>query len=153
MDRNRLMKLVPPDEYRHPRVFALVRIAAGVWLLVLAVILYGYGRGGWWGVLLVPTAALLFYLAYRLPRAISARRRRRTKGRHHDQDVQQFRPPEATPVGHAGTRVEIHERPAWAINGWVGVLVSAACIAATVLLARLGGVDRRRCPRWPRRSS
>jgi regulator of protease activity HflC (stomatin/prohibitin superfamily) len=46
------------------------------------------------------------------------------------------RPLEATPVGHAGTRVEIHERPAWAISGWAGVLVVIACIAATILLAR-----------------
>src|SRR6202165_937617 len=51
------------------------------------------------------------------------------------QDVQQYRQPEATPVGHAGTRVNIHERPAWAISGWAGVLVVAACIAAAVLLA------------------
>jgi regulator of protease activity HflC (stomatin/prohibitin superfamily) len=52
------------------------------------------------------------------------------------QDVQQYRQPEATPVGHAGTRVEIQERPAWAINGWVGVLIIAACIAAAILLAQ-----------------
>jgi len=51
------------------------------------------------------------------------------------QDVQQYRQPEATPVGHSGTRVNIHERPAWAISGWPGVLVVAACIAAAVLLA------------------
>jgi regulator of protease activity HflC (stomatin/prohibitin superfamily) len=43
--------------------------------------------------------------------------------------------PEATPVGHAGTRVEIHERPAWAISGWFGVLIVAGCIAAVILLA------------------
>jgi hypothetical protein len=53
-----------------------------------------------------------------------------------NQDVQQYRQPEATPVGHSGTRVEIHERPAWAINGWIGVLVVAACIAATILIAQ-----------------
>src|ERR1700722_18811411 len=47
--------------------------------------------------------------------------------------------PEAIPVGHAGTRVEIHERPAWAISGWLGVAVVAACIAAVVVLA--GGSD------------
>ncbi len=35
-------------------------------LVVLTAILYGYGRGGWWGALLVPAAALHFYLAYRL---------------------------------------------------------------------------------------
>ena len=51
------------------------------------------------------------------------------------QAVQPYGQPEATPVGHAGTRVEIHERPAWAINGWLGVLLAAACIAAVVLLA------------------
>ena len=52
------------------------------------------------------------------------------------QDVQQYRQPEATPVGHSGTRVEIHERPAWSISGWFGVLVVAACIAATILLVQ-----------------
>jgi regulator of protease activity HflC (stomatin/prohibitin superfamily) len=50
------------------------------------------------------------------------------------QDVQQYRQPEATPVGHSGTRVVIEERPAWAISGWLGVLVIAACIAAAILL-------------------
>jgi len=52
-----------------------------------------------------------------------------------NQEVQPYSEPEASPVGHSGTRVEIHERPAWAINGWAGVLVVAACIAATILLA------------------
>ena len=51
------------------------------------------------------------------------------------QDIQQYRQPEATPVGHSGTRVVIQERPAWAINGWIGVLVVGACIAAAALLA------------------
>jgi regulator of protease activity HflC (stomatin/prohibitin superfamily) len=50
------------------------------------------------------------------------------------QDVQQYRQPEATPVGHSGTRVVIQERPAWAISGWLGVLLIAVCIAATILL-------------------
>jgi hypothetical protein len=50
------------------------------------------------------------------------------------QDVQQYREPEATPVGHSGTRVIIQERPARAISGWFGVLVIAACIAAAILL-------------------
>jgi regulator of protease activity HflC (stomatin/prohibitin superfamily) len=52
-----------------------------------------------------------------------------------NQSDQPYRQPEATPVGHSGTRVEIHERPAWAISGWAGVLVVLACIAASVLLA------------------
>jgi SPFH domain / Band 7 family len=50
------------------------------------------------------------------------------------QDIQQYRQPEVTPVGHAGTRVDIHERSAWAISGWIGVLVIAVCIAAAILL-------------------
>jgi regulator of protease activity HflC (stomatin/prohibitin superfamily) len=50
-------------------------------------------------------------------------------------DVQPYRPPEATPVGHSGTRVEIHERPAWSVNGWLGVLLVAAAAAVAILLA------------------
>jgi hypothetical protein len=52
------------------------------------------------------------------------------------QDIQQYRQPEATPVGHSGTRVVIQERPALVISGWFGVLVVAACIAGAVLLHR-----------------
>ena len=56
------------------------------------------------------------------------------------QAVQPYREPEATPVGHSGARVDIHERPAWAISGWAGVVVVAACIAAAVLLAGSAGI-------------
>ena len=52
-------------EYGHPRVMVPVRVLSGIWLVALTVILYGYGVGGWWGVLLVPAAALHFYAAYR----------------------------------------------------------------------------------------
>ena len=52
------------------------------------------------------------------------------------ESVQPYHDPDAIPVGHAGTRVEIRERPAWAINGWFGVLVVGACIVACVLLAQ-----------------
>jgi regulator of protease activity HflC (stomatin/prohibitin superfamily) len=52
-----------------------------------------------------------------------------------NQSDQPYRRPEATPVGHSGTRVEIQERPAWAISGWAGVVVVLACIAASILLA------------------
>ena len=45
---------------------AIVRVGIGVWLLDLTAIMYGYGVGGWWGLLLVPAAALHFYFAYRL---------------------------------------------------------------------------------------
>jgi regulator of protease activity HflC (stomatin/prohibitin superfamily) len=50
--------------------------------------------------------------------------------------VQPYMNPEAKPVGHSGTRVEIHERPAWSISGWFGVLVVAACTAGAVLFAQ-----------------
>ncbi len=50
------------------------------------------------------------------------------------QDVQPYSQPAATPVGHSGTRVDIQERPAWAISGWAGVLVIAICIGAAILL-------------------
>ncbi len=53
-----------------------------------------------------------------------------------NQSDEPHRQPEATPVGHSGIRVEIHERPAWAISGWAGVLVVLACIAAGILLAK-----------------
>jgi regulator of protease activity HflC (stomatin/prohibitin superfamily) len=56
------------------------------------------------------------------------------------QAVQPYRQPEATPVGHAGARVDIHERPAWAISGWAGVVVVAACVAAAVQLAGSGWI-------------
>ncbi|HLW95159.1 MAG TPA: hypothetical protein VKS25_07270 [Solirubrobacteraceae bacterium] len=50
----------------YPRQVAAVRIAVGIWLLTLTVILYSSGHGGDWGWLLVPAAALHFALAYRL---------------------------------------------------------------------------------------
>lgn len=73
MNGDRLITPVTPYGYKHPLLVARVRIGVGVWLLILTAILYGYGQGGGWGVLLVPAAALNFYLAYRVPRAITAR--------------------------------------------------------------------------------
>jgi hypothetical protein len=52
------------------------------------------------------------------------------------EDLQQYPLPEAAPVGHSGTRVVIEERRAWAINGWLGVIVVAGAIAGTILLAQ-----------------
>jgi hypothetical protein len=52
-------------EVKHRRATVPVRLVSGTWLVVLTVILYGYGRGGWWGLLLVPAAAAHFYVAYR----------------------------------------------------------------------------------------
>src|SRR5579872_5884551 len=36
--------------------------------------------------------------------------------------------------GRPRASVDIHERPAWAISGWLGVLLVIACIVAAVLL-------------------
>jgi hypothetical protein len=63
-------------ERRRPRLFARLRVAGGVWLLILAALLFGFDRGGWWlAALLLLAAAADFYCAYRLPRAIEAGRR------------------------------------------------------------------------------
>lgn len=43
--------------------------------------------------------------------------------------------PATVPTIGSRVSVDIHERPAWAISGWLGVLVVAGCIAAVVLLA------------------
>jgi hypothetical protein len=48
------------------RQIAFLRLGVGIWLLVLAAILYGAGVGGPWEWPLVAVAALHFALAYRL---------------------------------------------------------------------------------------
>jgi hypothetical protein len=73
MNDDRLTRPLTPYGYRHPLLAARVRIGVGVWLLILTAVVYGYGPGGWWGALLLPAAALNFYLAHRVPRAIRAR--------------------------------------------------------------------------------
>jgi hypothetical protein len=55
-------------ECRHRRVMVPVRVISGIWLLALTAIMYGWGVGGWWGLLLVPAAAGHFYSAYRSSR-------------------------------------------------------------------------------------
>ena len=71
MNDDRLVKILTPWERRHPLLSAQIRIGGDVSLLIVAAILIGYDV--WWGVLLVPVAALFFYAAYRFPRAIRAR--------------------------------------------------------------------------------
>jgi hypothetical protein len=66
-----IMKVLPAFEYRHPRFFAAWATFWGVILLLLTAIMYGYGRGGWWGAVLVPGAAVAFFFAHRL-RALTA---------------------------------------------------------------------------------
>ena len=78
MNGDRVMKPVTQRRYRHPTLVARVRIGVGVWLLILTVVLYGSGRGDWWGGLLIPAAALNFYLAHRVSRA----NRATTNSRH-----------------------------------------------------------------------
>ena len=55
-------------ERRHPRLIVRLRVAIGIWLLVVGAILVG--EGYWLGVLMVAPAALHFYLAYRLRHAV-----------------------------------------------------------------------------------
>ena len=42
----------------------------------------------------------------------------------------------AEPVGHGGARVDITQRPAVAVSGWLGVLVLAGCVEGMVLSGR-----------------
>jgi hypothetical protein len=53
---------------RYPRQVALLRVAVGIWLLLLTAVLSRSGHGGLWVWLLAATAALHFGLAYRLLR-------------------------------------------------------------------------------------
>jgi SPFH domain / Band 7 family len=40
------------------------------------------------------------------------------------------------PVGHQGARVDVTERPAIAVNGWLGVVVLAGCVEGALLASR-----------------
>ena len=42
--------------------------------------------------------------------------------------------PTQGPVGHQGVLVDITQRPAWALNGWFGVIVVAVCGGAIAYL-------------------
>ena len=44
--------------------------------------------------------------------------------------------PTAQPVGHQGARVDISERPALAVNGWIAVVVLAGCVVGDGHLQR-----------------
>ena len=45
-------------------------------------------------------------------------------------------PVDAEPVGHQGARVDIKQRPALAVSGWLGVLVIAGCVWWMVIAAQ-----------------
>jgi hypothetical protein len=49
---------------RHPRQIALLRVAIGIWLLVLMAILYSTGHGGQWAWLLAVGTAVHWVWAY-----------------------------------------------------------------------------------------
>jgi hypothetical protein len=66
MNGYRMVKPLIQLGNRYPQQIALVRVAVGIWLLVLTAILYSSGHGGDWGWLLVVGAAVHFGLAYRL---------------------------------------------------------------------------------------
>ena len=50
--------------------------------------------------------------------------------------LQQTTLPDASPVGHGGARVDIHERAALSINGWFGVVVLVICVLAAIQLGK-----------------
>jgi SPFH domain / Band 7 family len=52
------------------------------------------------------------------------------------QSVQTPYDPDTTPDGHSAPHVEIQERQAWAINGWLGVLTIAACVVAAIFIVQ-----------------
>jgi hypothetical protein len=74
MNKPRLVTILTPWERKHPQVFAGMRIGGGIALLIIAAILLSYDV--WWGVLLVPVAAVCFYAAYLNPGAIRAAKKR-----------------------------------------------------------------------------
>lgn len=46
-----------------------------------------------------------------------------------------------TALGRSVPRVEIQERQAWATNGWLGVLIVAACVVAAIFIANSSAKD------------
>jgi hypothetical protein len=57
-------------ERRHWRLIVRLRVAIGIWLLVVGSILLSDGY--WWGVLIFVAAALHFYFAYRLRHTVQS---------------------------------------------------------------------------------
>ena len=68
--------LVRPREYRRPDVWVRVRVACGVFNVVLAVLLLTSGHWlgplAWLGVLPLAGAALIFWTAYRLQSSVAS---------------------------------------------------------------------------------
>jgi len=68
--------LVRSREYRYPHVWVRVRVACGVFNVVLAVLLLTSGHWlgplAWLGVLPLAGAALIFWTAYRLQSSVQS---------------------------------------------------------------------------------
>ncbi len=67
--------LVRSWEYRNPRVWVGVRLACGIWNLLLGALLVALDRPGadycyWLGALALAGAALLFWTRYRLQQCV-----------------------------------------------------------------------------------
>jgi len=56
------------ENVHHPRLWLMVRLLSGMWLLILTFVLCGFGR--WWGLVLVPVALFHFHRALRIGRVI-----------------------------------------------------------------------------------
>ena len=75
--RSVLMRfLVRSREYRHPHMWVRVRVACGVFNVVLGVLLLASGHWlgplAWLGVLPLAGAALIFWTAYRLQTSVQS---------------------------------------------------------------------------------
>ena len=75
--RSVLMRfLVRSREYRHPHTWVRVRVACGIFNVVLAVLLLTSGHWlgplAWLGVLPLAGAALIFWTAYRLQTSVQS---------------------------------------------------------------------------------
>jgi hypothetical protein len=75
--RSVLMRfLVRPREYRHPHLWVRVRVACGVWNLLLGVLLLASSRWlgplAWLGAVALAGAALIFWTAYRLQTSVQS---------------------------------------------------------------------------------
>ncbi len=60
--------LVTSWDYHHPTALAGVRLAAGIWLVVLSVLLFG--AGDWWAAPLLAAAAMLFSATFYVLRIV-----------------------------------------------------------------------------------
>jgi hypothetical protein len=67
-----VQRVIPVWDYKYPRQLAVVRALAGLWFVILSVILLAYHRGETWVWLLIPCAALSFLAAWYVPRAVAA---------------------------------------------------------------------------------